>query len=453
MSQMKYALLADDMRVGKTAQAISGLDLSRSRKCLIICKAIGRENWRASFTRFSTCTWNICVLGQRRNMSDLQAANCIVVSYDLLPNKEIAQALSWWALNNSFVLILDECQSVKSDAAIRTNVLTDQIEPAAERIWALSGTPMPNHPGELYRLLRWLRRVDVSYSAFVQHFCISVNTPYGLKVVGIKNADGLRRLLAPVTLRRTFEEVMPLLPKITYEPLVVEGVTPDPGVWEVYFPEYILHPQDFAPDMQAQNDKMEFIIKTMKVTPDTAAVLAAVEPQVKSWRRWIGMQKVQPVIELLRDELDRNLYPKIVVFAVHKVVLELIWMALRKEYGAEILYGGTEPQRRIKVMERFQSDPTCRVVVAQIIAAGTSVDLSAANQVLMVERDWTPTNNLQAVMRVRHMFQRLPIFVRSVAMANSADQAIERVERRKLKMITEIFDKQDPTNIPDPFSD
>ena len=62
---------------------------------------------------------------------------------------------------------------------------------------------------------------------------------------------------------------------------------------------------------------------------------------------WNGMQKVAYVAELIAEELRNNAYEKIVIFAIHRDVVEGLRQRL-KEFGAVTLYGGTPDKQRQK---------------------------------------------------------------------------------------------------------
>ena len=47
-------------------------------------------------------------------------------------------------------------------------------------------------------------------------------------------------------------------------------------------------------------------------------------------------------------------------------------------------------------MDRFQQDETVRVFLANIIAGGVGLNLTAASQVVFNDLDWVPANHWQA---------------------------------------------------------
>ena len=58
----------------------------------------------------------------------------------------------------------------------------------------------------------------------------------------------------------------------------------------------------------------------------------------------------------------------------------------------------------------------------------------------LLEQDWVPGNNAQAVMRLHRIGQTKPVMCRVVGVADSLDERIAQVLKRKTRDLTEIFD-------------
>ncbi len=66
--------------------------------------------------------------------------------------------------------------------------------------------------------------------------------------------------------------------------------------------------------------------------------------------------------------------------------------------------------------------------------------MSAATEVLFIEREWSPNDNLQAAKRCDLYDQKRAINVRFVHIANSIDEKVGKILRRKTRDITLLFD-------------
>lgn len=451
LKRKRFAYLADEMGLGKTAQAIAAADLLNARPILVLCPAVARLNWQAEFEKFSTRRLNCYSILSKAGVKTLiaQPADVTICSYDLASMKDVQSVLSrgrWGAC------ILDEAHYLKSRTAKRTRTALGVIAPRAERVWFLSGTPAPNNPSELWPALRLMGATELDFWSFARRYCVVRETPFGTQISGGRNLDELRRAMAPHILRRRKTDVLKELPPIRFDEVLIESTPIQREVFDCYFDNYYSYPSErrwpaFLEDIARQSQQLEALRASGllgdggNLAPDTAAsALALLEPKVRSLRRYVGLQKVPKALELIRGELEAGAYDKIVVFAVHKDVLCELENGLR-DYGAVKIYGGTAPRRRAKYISRFQEDPTCRVFLGQVVAAGTAITLTAAHQVLFVEADWTPANNQQAAMRVHRVGQTKPVTVRFAAMANSIDQRITRVLKQKTRVLVELFDE------------
>jgi SWI/SNF-related matrix-associated actin-dependent regulator of chromatin subfamily A-like protein 1 len=436
LAEHRFALLADEMGVGKTAQAITAADIVSAERILIICPAVARSNWIREFEKFSTRSRTMVTVTTQKQA--LMLRESAVVSYDLALSNSNNLKGPW------DLLILDEAHYLKNPEAKRTKVILGRegLIRHAERVWALTGTPMPNHPAELWPLLYTFGRTTLPYAKFIDNFCTWADAGHhGRQITGAKaeRIPELRSALEPVMLRRRKEDVLKDLPSIYYNDIFVD---PGPVDEEIEFVSYFF-PQDRISELRKiLSDERELVTNVLdKADTLTAGIEAAkaLANSVSTLRRYTGLQKVQPAAELLQEELSNRAYDKIVVFAHHRGVIEGLRSKLT-DFRPLTLYGGTPSERVQENIDKFQNDSRYRVLIANIEAAGTSITLTAAHNVLFVEQDWTPGNNAQAAMRVHRLGQTKPVYVRFMSIADSIDSRISQVLKRKTRDITEVFD-------------
>lgn len=434
-------MLALEMRLGKTPVTIRAADRINASPILVLCPAIGRTNWSREFVKFSSRSLSAAVVMSAKQIMSVRDATLIVCSYDLLQDNELFASLRSrrWQL-----VILDEAHYLKSMGAKRAQRVLgkDGICGNAGRIWALTGTPAPNHAGELWTLLRTFGAPVGNYESFVAGFCTGYNTPYGYKITGAKNADKLKELLKPIMLRRTKKQVRPDLPTARYSDVVVEPSDLDIGELEIAFEAYIGDPRGMKgldEDVAKQRKLLEAQFKAAKTEDEKLAVLNATIKQAATLRRYTGLLKAKSVAELVRYELQNGL-DKIVLFAIHRAVIETLRQEL-KSFGAVTLYGGTPQAKKDRNIDSFNNDPKCRVFVGNISACNTVISLAkGASDVLFAESDWVPMNNAQAAARVDDPEQTNPITVRFAALAGSIDEHVTATLRRKTDELAKIFD-------------
>ena len=439
LSQMRVGLLAYEMGLGKTAIAINAaLRVAANGKLnpvLVICPAVAVSNWYSEF----------------RMWDPTGHLTPYVFSYASL--HKIPKNLG--GLTGK-TLILDEAHFLKSPSATRTRQIygKDGLVHKANRVWALSGTPAPNNASELWTLLFTFGVTKLNYDAFVQRFCttrafkIGGSTRQQITGTREENIPELKTLLAPVMLRKRKSEVMNL-PGILYEHVLVDASPVDLEL-NTSFTQYIVNKnQD---DLFAQLEQEAKVLTSMMEQVGTRANdaitgLSALQAHIATLRRYTGIQKVPACIDLIKQELDRNDYDKIVIFAIHRDVIEGLRVGLAK-YGAVTVYGGTPPEQRQKNVIRFQKNSKYRVFIGNIQSAGTAITLTAAHNMLFVEQSFVPGENAQAVMRCHRIGQTKPVYVRFAGIAGSIDEQVAKALKTKTKQLTLVFDEKHSTLSP-----
>lgn len=434
LKSKKAALLADDMGLGKTAQAIRALDELGITRALIICPAIVRFNWKKEFEKFSTLNKNAFSLERWQDLKNWNGKDHLVISYSMTPNLRAALYKLFGGQKKVFgACILDEAHFVKNLKARRAIAILadDGIVRFCNRVWALSGTPMPNDASELYPLLKVFGATKLGYRAFVKKFCIS-HGGYAdrggyapLIITGTKRSSilELKEMLAPVMLRRQLSDVLKL-------PAEFSKIT-------------IPKPRSLADDLAAHftvDDMRKYLDeagRAMSIRDAEGLMLLA--PSVSTLRKYTGLLKVPGVASLVESELNSKAYDKIVIFAHHKSVIYGLEMRLAK-FHTVVLDGQTPPPSRQKIIDAFQTDPAHKILIASITAAGIGINLTAATQVLFAEMDWVPANNQQAYRRVLRRGQEKKVYIRSICLNDSLDDRITEILKNKLSDIQSVVD-------------
>ncbi|MDE2471735.1 MAG: SWF/SNF helicase family protein, partial [Bradyrhizobium sp.] len=103
-----------------------------------------------------------------------------------------------------------------------------------------------------------------------------------------------------------------------------------------------------------------------------------------------------------------------------------------------LVNGSTSEADRVAAQERFRNDPTCRVFLANIRAAGTALTLTSAARLDMLESDWTPAANAQAIKRVHRISQTRSVRARLITLANSFDETVNKILAEKTAAISAL---------------
>lgn len=441
LSSKRNALLADDMGLGKTLQTIHAADRVNARRLLVVCPAVARINWLREFERFSSIPRDFQVIDSRTPPSPTKS---IICSYDL------AHYYGLLFQGRFDALILDEAHFIKSHEAARSRSILGRhgIHHECSRIWALTGTPAPNgRADEVWLLLYVFGQTRLSYGAFVNEFCNWYMHKGEIVVSGTKKSKyaELQKLLAPIMLRRRKDDVLKDLPPLSYEMLHLE-----PGEFDyildarttlLQYADPVDRSDELAEKLENERTLLERGLGALGTGGSAAAMkfLEAMATSVSTLRVYNGLQKMVPTAEIVRAELEAGAYEKIVLFAWHADVIDGLRKRL-EDFGAVTIYGQTPAHKRQKHIDSFEKNPRCRVIIVQILAAGTAISLVAAHHGIFVEQSWVPGHNAQAAMRLHRIGQKYPVFMRVAKIDNSLEGKIDMALQRKSEDIAKIFD-------------
>jgi SWI/SNF-related matrix-associated actin-dependent regulator 1 of chromatin subfamily A len=226
----------------------------------------------------------------------------------------------------------------------------------------------------------------------------------------------LRAALRDVVLRRRKDDVLRELP-----PLVLQDI-----------------PLELSPEMRARFSSETRQLETALQGRSDAEVLrrlhSVAEPLARV-RRELGELKTAAAILWLRERLAST--DKILVFAWHREVIARLCRGLA-EFHPVVVTGDTPGRLRAAVIDGFQNRPEVRVFIGQILAAGTAITLTAANEVAIVEPSWVPGENHQAICRAHRLGQRDSVLATFLYLRGTLDQRILQVFRRKAAEISEL---------------
>ena len=428
LSDRRAAMIADPPGLGKTAQAITGVDKVDAKRVLVICPASLKTNWSREFAKFSTGWSTHIVANGKYRLPDMSVGkHVVIVNYDILFAPAIFMQMTF-VEQDWDVMIVDEAHYLKTRGTRRTNAVYGEacdrersVAARANRIWLLTGTPTPNgDPSEIWTHLRATGYTDLGFHKFMFRYGVYAQTKYGHRFIKTQNVDELKASLANFMLRRKKEDVLKDMPPIVLADLVVEAE----------------HAKDLR-DLESHPEIEMLRAMTGGDVPD--AVLAeASQKELATLRRYAGILKVRPVANVVKDEL-RNGDGKIVLFAWHKEVLALLRAELA-EFNPVSITGETPSTKRQDAVDTFQGDTNCRVFLGQITAAGTGITLTAASRMIIVEPSFVPADNEQASLRIHRIGQRDGCLVQFAALADSVDEVVTEVLRRKTQALIDIYE-------------
>ncbi|MGC9084335.1 MAG: DEAD/DEAH box helicase [Anaerolineae bacterium] len=403
LSRQKGVLVADEMGLGKTIEAIGYINLTGPGRVLVVCPAFLKLNWLREMERWLVERYEITMLDGRSSLPDpLPSRLAVIVNYDILGKHLPRLVPITWDL-----LILDESHYIKDINAKRTRAVLGRRGPglaaSARRVIAMTGTPTPNHPGELLPQLLAIGFPIRAKEFFSRYVEFEVGSRYDPetgdevmwhRVVGGKNLEELQYMLrAGWMLRREKRDVLPQLPAKVRQAI-------------------LMSPEGLSADLRFAHTKFMNRIRMLNLDglgPEEAASILRSSlgvdeiGEIEAIRLETALAKLPEALEFIDSAVEGSASGKVVVFAHHREVLD----RMADHYGpsAVVVHGGTPLPERSVATERFQHDPSVRVFLGSIRAIGLGITLTASSTVVFVELDWSPAAMEQAEDRVHRIGQ------------------------------------------------
>jgi SWI/SNF-related matrix-associated actin-dependent regulator 1 of chromatin subfamily A len=433
-------LIADEMGLGKTAQAIGVVNaIDAIHKVLVIVPASIIGNWVREIFRFSNRRMTVGVV----NGDCFPQTEWVVMSYSMAHKwRERTQGMMW------DLVVLDECQKICNPAAQMTRAIVgwkprrknegniDEICSGipTKRKLAMSGTPISNRPKEFYSVISWLDPKAWpanSYGSFAFKFCgagDSIAKGLGWTDDGSSNMKILQtELRSTIMIRRLKADVLKELPPKTRQIFRLTLDRDQRSLIAQADRAMIQIMREHSVDMNStdpeQLDRLSKVLESMNPR-DLAASSEA--------RKLIGKAKIGHAIGHVYEMLET--VKKLIVFAHHREVLEELHQEL-EPFNPIMLHGGTDILDRQQLIDRFNTDPECRVAVMSVRAGGVGFNMTAASLVVMVEPDWTPGLNAQCEDRAHRIGQAENVLVHYLVADDSCDGAIISSVIRKMAVL------------------
>jgi SNF2 family DNA or RNA helicase len=255
-----------------------------------------------------------------------------------------------------------------------------------------------------------------AYDSFLHRYCVVrmkkiSNFRKIPVVVGGRNLEELRERIGDFMLRRTQQDV------------------------GIRAPIYDLLPLSISPSIRREVEGNLNASKIMEAAE--AGDTKALEMHLGPLRRLTGEIKARAVVEAVKEEFECGL-DKIVLAYWHKDVGQILKEGL-STYGVVGIDGSTPANLRDKNVDRFRNDPSTRVFLGQIEAAGEAIDLSSANLLWFVETVFSPKSMKQMSLRITNHTQTRQALIRVCVLEGSIDEALQEVLTRKWSAIREVL--------------
>jgi superfamily II DNA or RNA helicase len=431
------AMLADDMGLGKTVQAIAAAALLKQmrdiQKAIIICPASLKHQWAREIRRFTSLPVTVVEgnLLERRKLYH-EPGFFKIINYELVRHDQD----ELFKLHPDLI-ILDEAQRIKNWRA-----KTAQMVKALPSRYAfvLTGTPLENRIDELYSIFQFLDpRILGPLWHFNDRFYDLEKRPTGTyKVLGYKNLDQLRAIIAPYVLRRTRDEVLKDLPSRTDNNYFVEM---SDGQWKSYneFKESLAKLIAISHRRPLTPKEREILLLCLMKMRLICNALALHDKELPKKDLEPTGPKLGELEEILAESLTADGGRKAVIFSQWATMLALTEPIIQRVgLGYVKLTGDVPSSKRGELIQQFFDDPNCRIFLSTD-AGGVGLNLQAASLVINLDLPWNPAVLEQRIARAHRHGQPSSVQVINLVAKDTIEERMLDTLAAKKNVFASIF--------------
>ncbi|GAC99489.1 hypothetical protein PHSY_007091 [Pseudozyma hubeiensis SY62] len=473
----KPGILADEMGLGKTVQIITFLASiwkeGRAGPFLVVVPNSTLPNWMREFEKWMpqfrvVPFWGE---GEARDMIsryeffhskktlDKTGGSIRPIKFHVVVAAEVTVRLDSLPLRKVEswdVIIVDEGQNLKSGKSLLLKRLN---ELHAEHRIIMTGTPLNNNVAELFNLLNWLepggqwkdvKALEAEYSVLKPEVTEELQKrlrPYFLRRLKKEVLDLPLKieLIVPTSLRPIQKRIYRSILESNIEDIQALSASRETGARKgkksmianlnntlMQLRKCIQHPYLIAPDLETREGE---------------------ENYEATWehQRLIDASAKLSLLQRLLPKLKAEGH-RILLFSQFVINLDIVEVFLRGEgYKFLRLDGEIGQKQRQKGIDAFNApDSPYFIYMISTRAGGVGINLATADTVIIMDPDWNPHVDMQAIARAHRIGQTKKLLVFTLMCKATAEERIIQAAKRKMMLdhlIVQNLDKEDETPV------
>ncbi|MEM8807506.1 MAG: DEAD/DEAH box helicase [Cyanobacteria bacterium P01_G01_bin.38] len=431
--------LADDMGLGKTVQVIARLVQEREEAnharikqlppTLLIAPTSVIGNWYHELHKFAPHLKAAVHHGAERAKTpkDFKAMvrkhDVIITSFTLArKDASLLSGPTWHRI------VLDEAQNIKNPKTAQTKAI---LKLEANHRLALTGTPVENRLMDLWSIFNFL---NPGYLGKQTQFRKNFELPIQKNNQPTKSAT-LKKLVEPFILRRvkTDKAIIKDLPDKVEQKLFCNLTKEQASLYEAVIED--IGEQLAASDGIQRKGLMLATLTKLKQICNHPRQFLQDESEFSTARS----HKLSRLIEMLVEVTEEN--ESALIFTQYREIGEALTQYLKhtRHYNTYYIHGGTNRQKREKMIAEFQDPETApSIFVLSLKAAGVGITLTKANHVFHFDRWWNPAVEDQATDRAFRIGQKKNVFVHKFVAIGTLEERIDQMIEDKKKLAGSI---------------
>lgn len=404
-------ILADDMGLGKTLQTIAFLSsqVQADTSVLILAPSGLIYNWADEFQKFAPDLDVVVVHGLKSHRESILAEDhqIYVTSYATFrQDSEIYQDLSF------DFLFLDEAQVMKNAQTKIAQSLRQFVVPS---VFALSGTPIENHLGELWSI-----------------FQIVLPGLLPAKKEFMKlSTERVAQFIKPFVMRRKKEEVLTELPDLIEVVYKNELEDQQKAIYLAQL-QQMQERLGQVSDSEFQRNRVEILTGLMRLRQicDTPALF------MENYQGESG--KLDSLRDLLVQIAEGG--HRVLIFSQFRGMLDRIEQELPDLGLTSFKITGSTPSQDRQEMTKSFNQGERDVFLISLKAGGVGLNLTGADTVILVDLWWNPAVESQAIGRAHRMGQEQAVEVYRLVTRGTIEEKIQELQEKKKNLVSEILD-------------
>ena len=446
-------ILADEMGLGKTVQVVALLtalvqDNPKIWPFLIIVPNSTCANWRREIKKWAPGLRVVAYYGGKAPQSlALQyelfpkgtremKAHVVIMSYDSIKDTETRHKFSSvkWA-----GMVIDEAQALKNDENALYKALSVYTVPFK---LLLTGTPLQNNKRELFNLLQFVDKKIFDAASLDEKFA----------EITKENLGDLHKLIQPYFLRRTKASVLTFLPtmaqiivpvsmSVIQEKLCKSIMARNPDLIRSIFAQgklkntergslnnilmqlrkCLCHPFVYSQAVEEKNDDKQVEYRNLVEASSKLVLLQIMLPKLKErGHRVLMFSQFLEQLTMLEDFL---------------VGMDLKYERLDGSQSS------LEKQRRIDAFNAPDSKLFCMLLSTR--AGGVGINLATADTVIILDPDWNPHQDIQALSRAHRIGQKKKVLCFQLVTVDSPEEKMMQIGRKKMALDHLLIESMD----------
>jgi hypothetical protein len=318
--------------------------------------------------------------------------------------------------------ILDEAQMIKNAAT--ESAKAARLLRARHRL-AMSGTPIENHLGELWSLFEFLNPGMLGTASVFQLGGAGARNP------DLATRELLSKALRPFILRRTKDQVAKDLPAKLEQTLFCELEPEQRKLYNELRDHYRMTLLGKVDRDGINKSKIMILEALLRLRQ------AACHPGLLDKKRDSDPSaKLDMLIPQLDEVIDEG--HKVLVFSQFTSFLAI----LKKRLDAEKIpyeYLDGKTRNRGDKVDRFQTDPNCKLFLISLKAGGLGLNLTAAEYVFLLDPWWNPAVEAQAIDRTHRIGQTRQVFAYRLIVRNTVEEKVLELQNTKRNLADAII--------------